>query len=71
MAGQKLRSDGRYLPAAARDSCRLLSSLVADLVKGPPVAIQRGFLPGQRLPALHDDVDVLRVQLEAKADSVS
>jgi hypothetical protein len=46
---------------AALDSCRFLSALVRDLIEGGAVAVERGFLSGQGLPALHDNVDVLGI----------
>jgi hypothetical protein len=45
------------------------SSLLRDLIERPRVAVKRGFFPGQLLPALDDDVDVLRIKLDAVADA--
>jgi hypothetical protein len=62
--------DFRNLPAATCDSCRLLPASRRDLIEGPTIAIELGFLSAQLLPPLHDYVNVLCVQLEAAADAL-
>ena len=69
MAGPDLRFDSRDLPAAAGDSCGTLPPFRRDCFEGPPIAIERGLLVAQRLPALHCYVNVLRVQFNAQADA--
>jgi hypothetical protein len=61
VASQQQRLDFRDLAAATRDSCRLLLSFLRDLVKRPAIGIEGSFLATQHLPALDDDVQVLRV----------
>ena len=41
---------------------------VFHLLERPAVRFERGLLPGRVLPALHDNVDVLRIELHAAAD---
>ena len=53
--------DGRNLLAAARDSCWLLPARRRDLLEGPTIAIELGFLAAQLLPAQHDDIHVFRI----------
>jgi hypothetical protein len=46
VAGEKLRFDVRNFPAAASDSCRLLSALLGDRLEWPAGAIERGAIAG-------------------------
>src|SRR5580704_1740138 len=61
--------DLRNLAAATCDSRNLLQSLAGNFVKRPPVAIEYGLLPGVLLPAADNNVDVLRVELNAVTDA--
>ena len=70
MPGPDLRFDIRDLPAAALDSCLGSYPFLRDHRERAVVAIQLGLLAGQRLSALHHDVDVLRIQLNAVADAL-
>src|SRR5258706_13369215 len=70
MAGPDLRFDGRDLPAAASDSCGCSDPFLPNVVERPPVAVELGFLAAQRLPALDDDIDVLRVEFQSQADAL-
>ena len=70
MTGSDLRFDSRNLPAALRDSCRLLAPFARHLLERPSVAIEPGLLAAQPLPPLHNHVDVLRIQLHAAADAL-
>ena len=63
VAGPKLGFDGRDLLVAALDSCGRRPALLRDGLERPPVALQRGLLAGQRLPALYNHIDVLWVEL--------
>jgi hypothetical protein len=40
----------------------------SDLLERSPVAVQRGFLAGQPLPALHNNVNIFRIQFHAVTD---
>jgi len=51
------------------DSCRFLPALYGDVIEDPPVSIEHCFLATQRLPALDDHIDVLRIQFEAITDT--
>ena len=42
---------------------------LSDLRKRPPIAFERGFLAGQLLPALNDDVDVFRIEFHSVTDA--
>jgi hypothetical protein len=68
VSGQQQSFDGRNLPAAERDSLRLLPALIGNLVECPTVAVQRGFLgtvvSGPRLLALFEGI----VQKASQAD---
>ena len=65
MPGENQRLDFRDLAAAAGDSCGDPQSLGFDLLERPAVALERGFLAGELLPALDDHVDVFRIELDA------
>jgi hypothetical protein len=70
MAGTELRLDFRDLAVAARDSCGLRPALFCHLIKRAAVSLESGLLATQLLPPLHDDIYVLRVQLEAVAKAL-
>jgi hypothetical protein len=70
MPTAKLGLRVRDLLAAARDSCCPTPAFLGDLLERPPVALQLGLFARQRLPALHDYVHVLRIQLDAAADAL-
>ena len=53
----------RFTAATFRRSSR-------DLLERSAVAVERGFLARQRLPALDHDVHVLRIQLDSAADAL-
>lgn len=61
MASPERRFHFRYFLAAASDSLLSLPAFRGDFFEGSPVAVQLGGLAGERLPALHDHVHVLRV----------
>ncbi len=67
MPGTDLNFDGRDLPAAASHSAGVLP-FCCNLLKLPAIAIELGFLSGQRLPPLHDHIDVFGIQFHAAAD---
>jgi len=67
VAGAQFRFDRRDLLAATVDSCRLLPAGVGDFLERSPITIGRGLVPAQRLPALHDHVNVLGIQFDAAA----
>src|SRR5260370_32197499 len=48
----------------------LFPSFPGNLAQRSPVAVQRRFLAGERLPPLPYDVNVLRIQLDAVADAL-
>src|ERR1035437_8406773 len=58
------------LPAAASDSRGYLPAFLSDLLERPPVAVERGFPAGQRLPALDHYVHVFGIQFDAAADAL-
>src|SRR5437588_12390425 len=62
VAGPQLRFDFRDLLTAASDSRALLLARVRNLFEGPTIAFESRFLPAQGLPALNNDVHVLRIQ---------
>jgi hypothetical protein len=68
MPGPDLGFDDRNLLAASRDSYHL--PFVGDLSESPAVAIELGLLFAQSLPALHNHVHILGVQLEAEANTL-
>ena len=61
MPGAELTLDVRDLLAAARDSRRPLPTFRGDLLERASVAVKLGLFARQRLPALHNDIDVLRI----------
>ena len=69
MAGTERRFHLRDLPAAAGDSLLPLAAFRSHVLERPTVAIQRGRFPAQRLPALHDHINVLGIEFHAEADS--
>src|SRR5260370_29346814 len=68
MPGADLRFDGRDLAVTALDSRGLLLAFLGDLFERSAVALEGGFLAGQPLPALHNNVAVLCVEFDAVAD---
>jgi hypothetical protein len=69
IAGEKLRLDRCDLAAAAFHSRGNLDTLGFDLLEGPAIAVQRGLLSGEVLPAGHGHIDVGWLQLQCKRDS--
>src|SRR5258708_4081632 len=65
MARAEFCLDGRDFPAALLDSLRLPPTLLSDLIEGTSIALQRRLLSREALPARHDHVHILGVQLEA------
>ncbi len=65
--GPQLGLDGCDLLLASVDSCRALPAFLGEFLERAPVAVESRLLAGQRLPALHDDINVLRVQFDADA----
>ena len=61
MPRANLHFECRDLRAAASRSFRCPLPFRADFIERPPVAVELGFLAGQRLPALNDDIHVLRI----------
>jgi hypothetical protein len=61
MAGPDQNLDGGNLRRATRDSCGFLVTLLSDLVKCAPVAVQYRLLAAQSLPPLYRYIYVLRV----------
>src|SRR5260370_38952532 len=59
----------RDLPVATSDSLRPLLAFRRDLLEGSPVALELGLIAAQRLPALHDHVDVLGIPFHTAADT--
>jgi hypothetical protein len=53
VAGEKLRLDGRNLPAAALDSCWLLPPFSGNLLERSAVTVEVGGFAADGLPALH------------------
>jgi hypothetical protein len=51
---------GRDFPAATRDSCLYLP-FPSDFLESPPITVEPGLFPTERLPALHNHVHILRV----------
>jgi hypothetical protein len=45
-------------------------ALLRNFFEGPAVAVECGFPAGQRLPALHYDINVFGVKLDAEADAL-
>jgi hypothetical protein len=68
MTWRNLRLDVRDFLAATPDSCRDSQPRRFDLFECPPVALQRGVSTAEVLPALDDDVAILRVDLQPVAD---
>ena len=54
----------RDLADAAGDSRRDSDALGFDLFEGTTVAVERCFFASQLLPALDDDIDILRIKLD-------
>ena len=52
------------------DSHSLLHPFLGDLLERPPIAVKRGMLTGQLLPARDDDIDVLGIKLQPVANSL-
>jgi hypothetical protein len=46
------------------------NAFARDLLERPSIAVERGFLVGQGLPTLADDVDLLGIKLQAIADAL-
>src|SRR5215467_13955358 len=70
MLGTNLRLDSRHLLAAAGDSYSHPQAFFRDLVEASPIALQLGRLTAERLPALNDHIDELRVELNPQAHPV-
>ena len=71
VSGAKVCFRLRDLPKAPRDSCGRLPPFLGDFVERPAVRLESGPLLAERLPALHRDIHILRVQLNRAADSLS
>src|ERR1051326_2719628 len=71
MPGSYLGFGGGNLRAATSDSRSLLPALLRYLVEAASIAIESRFFSREALPACHDDVDVLGVDLQAIADARS
>ncbi len=52
-----------------RHSVHRLAALGRDVIETPPVAVKRRLLAGQQLPALHDHVNVFRIELDTVANT--
>jgi hypothetical protein len=68
--GPEQRFDGGDLGTALVDSCCTLPAFLGDFLKRAAVAVEGGLLACQRLPALHDHIDIFRVQLDAHAGAL-
>src|ERR1017187_7411318 len=58
-------------PLGAGVSCDLPPAHSRDLLKRPPVAVERRLLSAEPLPPEHRHVDILRIDIHAVADSPS
>src|SRR3954453_19491990 len=68
MPSSDLRFDFRDLAAAAIDSCGSLLPLFGHLFERAAVVFEFCLLARKSLPALQDDVNILRVELDSAAD---
>ena len=69
MTGADRCLDGCDLRAATRDSRCPLLAFLGDLLERPPVAVECGVLARQRLPALNNYIDVLRIERESPGET--
>src|ERR1035441_7537642 len=70
MSRSKQRFDFRDLLVAASNSYCASPAFLGDHLERSPIALQRGVLAGQGLPALDNDVNVLRVEFQPVADAL-
>jgi multidrug efflux system membrane fusion protein len=68
MPSPDLRFDFRDFVPATSQSSRCSFSFLADLGECPAVPVQNSVLAADLLPALHDNIDVLGIELDAVAD---
>ena len=70
MPSAELEFHVRHLLAATSYSLRPLLAFRSDLFEGPVVAVQLGLVAAECLPALHDHINVFRVQFHSAADAL-
>ena len=68
--GEKQRLDFRDLAVAAGDSCRDPYTLRLHLFERPTIAVECCVSACETLPSLDDNVDVLRIKLQSRADAL-
>ena len=61
----------RVAKPAPFDSCFNPDALGFDLLERAAVRLERGLFAGELLPALDDDVDILRIKFDPVADALS
>jgi len=70
MPGTDQRFDLRDLAAATRDSCCDSQPRVLDRLECLAAGAERRLLAREILPALNDDIDILRIELDSVADAL-
>ena len=62
--------DGRDLAAAANNSRRLLPPFLRHFIERPAIDVELCLPVGQCLPALHHNINVLRIELNPVTDAL-